>query len=145
MLKVFASSFLCIWNQMPWKNLKTIVLPQDFYHVLLWWFNEYSECENFLNFRLDTIKSRELYTLTAIAVRVIPLYFLMILRLSLLGKRRMQLFVHFSSVFCLNTVLHNQRNMSSNVLIFHTSRGIPLTPTAFLLLIFNKSSLDAKW
>ena len=31
MLVVFASSFLCVWNQMPWINLQTIVLPPVFF------------------------------------------------------------------------------------------------------------------
>ena len=31
MLVVFTPSFLCAWNQMPWRNLQKIVLLWDFY------------------------------------------------------------------------------------------------------------------
>ena len=31
MQEVFASSFLCVWNQMSWTNLETKVLLQDFF------------------------------------------------------------------------------------------------------------------
>ena len=31
MLVVSAPSFLCAWNQQPWRNLWTIILPQDAY------------------------------------------------------------------------------------------------------------------
>ena len=31
MLEVFAS-FLCVWKQMPCRNLQTIVWPRDFLH-----------------------------------------------------------------------------------------------------------------
>ena len=30
MLVVLDPSSLCVWNQMPWRNLRTIVLFQDF-------------------------------------------------------------------------------------------------------------------
>ena len=35
MLVVFALFFLCVWNKMPWRNLQIIVLPLNFWHVLL--------------------------------------------------------------------------------------------------------------
>ena len=36
MLEVFESFFLYVSNQMPWRNLRTIVLLRDFLHLLLW-------------------------------------------------------------------------------------------------------------
>ena len=44
-------------------------------------------------------------------------------------------FHSFFIVFCLYTVLHNWRNMSSKFLVFHTSGGISSRPAIFLLLI----------
>ena len=34
MLEVFVLSYLYVWNQMPWRNLQTIVLPQV--NIVLW-------------------------------------------------------------------------------------------------------------
>ena len=51
-------------------------------------------------------------------------------------EKRMQFFVHFIIVLCLYTLLHNQRSLLLNFLVFHTFVGISLKPTAFLLLIF---------
>ena len=61
----FTSSFLCIWNQMPWRNLWTVVLPWNFFRVLPRWFDEFSANEklqidfsengsDFFNVWLDT-------------------------------------------------------------------------------------------
>ena len=43
MLVVFAPSFLCVWKQMLWKNLRQIVLSRDFLHELLGCFDGESE------------------------------------------------------------------------------------------------------
>ena len=45
-------------------------------------------------------------------------------------------FVHPFIVFWLYTALKCRRSMSSNSLVFHTSRGISSSPVAFLFLIF---------
>ena len=82
------------------------------------------------------LKSKALQTSAAIAVRDMPLQFLVILRLHFLDKKEIQPFTHFSILFCLYIVLHNRSSMSSNFLIFYTSGGISLRPTAFLILIF---------
>ena len=34
-IKIFAPSSLCIWSQMPWRNLQIRVLPQYLLHELL--------------------------------------------------------------------------------------------------------------
>ena len=44
MLVVVALYSFCVWNQMPWRNLRTIVLPQHFLHVLLRGFDRLSKC-----------------------------------------------------------------------------------------------------
>ena len=37
--KLMLLAFLCVWKQIPWRNIQTIVLPQDFLHILLQWFD----------------------------------------------------------------------------------------------------------
>ena len=29
MLKIFAPSSLCVWSQMPWRNLQIVILPRN--------------------------------------------------------------------------------------------------------------------
>ena len=41
--EVFAPSTLSVWNQMPWRNLQTKVLPPGFLLELLLWFDGLSE------------------------------------------------------------------------------------------------------
>ena len=78
MLIVFAPSALCVWNQMPWRNLQTIVLPQDFLHILLQWFNENLwSCglispktilifpKNFLDFSFETVEKQSIIYLSS--------------------------------------------------------------------------------
>ena len=65
-----------------------------------------------------------------------PLSFLVILRQPFFRKGMMQPFVCFSVVFCLYTMLHNQRSMSSNTLIVYSWGCISSRPAAFLLVIF---------
>ena len=62
----------------------------------------------------------------------------MIPRLLLLGKKRIKPFVHFSIVFRLYTALHNQRNISTNFLVFHNRAGISSKPAAFLIYFFSE-------
>ena len=83
------------------------------------------------------LRSRALWTLTAISVKVTPLLFSMIPRSSFFRKERMQTLVHFSIEFCLYTVLHNSRSKLSNFLVFHASGSISSMPAAFLRLIFQ--------
>ena len=42
-LEVFAPSFLCIRNQMTWKNLQTVVLSRDVLQEFLRWFDGFQE------------------------------------------------------------------------------------------------------
>ena len=74
MLAVFVPSFFCVCNQMPWRNLQKIVLPQDIFCVHA--FNDLTVSQNlwrwrsispkailiclkiFLNFRSDTIEKQ---------------------------------------------------------------------------------------
>ena len=51
----------------------------------------------------------------------------------------MHLFIHLSIGFWLSTGLQCRSSMSSNCLVFHTSRGISSSPAAFLFLIFLSS------
>ena len=60
---------------------------------------------------------------------------------SFLGKLRMKPFVNL----CLYTALQNRGSISSNFLVFHTSRGISSRPAAFLFLIFPSNSLNYSW
>ena len=53
MLEVFAPSFLCVKNQMPWRNLDTKVLPQDFLHF----FNDSTNSQNLRSCELISLKS----------------------------------------------------------------------------------------
>ena len=48
-------------------------------------------------------------------------------------------FIHLSIGFWLYTALQCQSSMSSNCLVFHTSRGISSRPAAFLFLIFLRT------
>ena len=54
MLEVFVPSFLCVWNQMPWRNLQIKMFLWDFFTYffddstslmiqLLWWFNFFDD------------------------------------------------------------------------------------------------------
>ena len=67
------------------------------------------------------LRSRALYILTAINVRVIPRSFLGNPRSPFSGKGRVHPFVHLSIVFRLYTALQYRSGMSSNCLIFHIS------------------------
>ena len=69
------------------------------------------------------------------AVRIMHLEFLVILRSRFVGKKKMQPFIYFSFVFFFVDVLHKW-NMSSNVLVFHTSGGISSWFATFLALIY---------
>ena len=40
MLEVFAPSFLCVWDKIPKRILKTIVVPWCLLLVLHWWFDK---------------------------------------------------------------------------------------------------------
>ena len=55
----------------------------------------------------------------------------------------MRPFVHSSIVFCLLTILHNQRSMSSNLFVFQTWGAISSKPAVFLFLIFFKTVLNS--
>ena len=43
MLVIFTPSFLSVWNQMPWLNLRIVLFSRDFLHVLLRYFSGKSE------------------------------------------------------------------------------------------------------
>ena len=45
---VFAPSFLCVWNQMPWKNLWMVVLPWNFF---LYFLDDLNDCQNLWSYR----------------------------------------------------------------------------------------------
>ena len=81
------------------------------------------------------LRSRALYILAATDIRVITRYFLDNPRSLFVGKTRMRPFVNLSIVFRLYTSLQCRSFMSSNSLVFHTSRGISSSPAAFLFLI----------
>ena len=42
-LEVFAPSSLCVWSQMPWRNLQTSVWPLGFLYKFFLWFDRLSE------------------------------------------------------------------------------------------------------
>ena len=56
----------------------------------------------------------------------------MIPRSSFLGKNRIQPFIYFSIVFFSYIMLHNQRSMLLNFLVFDVLGGISLKSAAFL-------------
>ena len=60
-------------------------------------------------------------------------------RSPFLGKGRMHPFIHLSILFWLYTALHCWSSISSNCLVFHTSRGISSSPAAFLFLILLRT------
>ena len=60
-------------------------------------------------------------------------------RSPFLRKGSMHPFIHLSIGFWLYTALQCQSSMSSNCLVFHTSRGISSSPAAFLFLIFLRT------
>ena len=76
---VFAPSSLCIWNQMTWRNLQTIVLPWDFLLKFLRCFDRLSKSmmlwislkailifpKNFLNFRFDIVEKQSIIYLSS--------------------------------------------------------------------------------
>ena len=107
-------SFLCVWNEIFGRNLRTIVVAR--------YFCRYTDdstdslnlrsCgtiypktvlifpKNFLNFRSDTIEKYGVISLSSYSRRKFwHLYFLMIPKSPFLRKKSMQRFVHFFILF----------------------------------------------
>ena len=82
------------------------------------------------------LRSRTLYILAAMDVRIIPRWFLPNPRSTFLGKGWKHPFVHPSIVFWLYMALQCRSSMLSNCLVFHTSGGFSSNPVIFLFLIF---------
>ena len=142
--EVFATSSLCVWNQMPWRNLQTRVSHRGFLS-----FYDSIDCQN--QWSVDRFLQKpfwyfqrifsSLYTLAALEVSVMPRLFLAIPRSPFLGKGRMKPFVHLFIVFWLYTALLNRSSKSLNLLVFHISGVISSWPAAFHFLIFVCTTL----
>ena len=137
--EVSAISSLCVWSQIPWRNLQIRVSPRGFLHELLLRFDGLSESvmlwicfsenhfdsKNFLNFWFNTVELQSIINLSrhgskgyaTVEVLAIPMA-------PFLGKGWMQLFVHLSIVLWLYMALRYWSSKSSNFLVFHTSGGI---------------------
>ena len=134
------------------RNLWIIVLTQDFLHVLLQWFDEgsvslklrISFSKNWSDFasefsysRLNTIEKQSMINLTSNSSKSYASVVLSDFKVAFIGEGEDAVFFPFlSTVFSLCIFLHNQRSISSNSLVFHTSGGISLRLVVFLLLIF---------
>ena len=148
---VFAPSFLWVWSQRPWWSQQIILLSLGFLHTHLQEFDRVKiwDVDLFLRksfwfslniFRiLDSIwlRSRALYILAAMDVKVIPWQFLAYPRSPFLGKRRMHPFAHLFMVFWLYTALKCRSSMSSNCLVFHASGGYFIKPCCFSIFNFS--------
>ena len=88
---------------------------------------------NFLDYGFNSMKNKSIIKLSN-HCRVPPGRFSVIPRLLYLGKWRMQRFIPHSVVFCLYTTLQNRRSLSSNFLVFQTSRNIFSMPAVFMSL-----------
>ena len=131
----FALSFLCLWNQIPWRNLRIIVLLQDILHVPTSMIQQKSVLIfplNILEFRSDTIEKQGVRNLSSYSSKIYTSVVLCDSEVTFLRERRMQHFVHFSIAFGFYTALHNRRNTFKNFLVFLTSGGILLRLSAFL-------------
>ena len=131
---VFAQYIVCVWNWMLWINLRTIVLPRYFLPVLLRWFNGlWKSCFSwvilskavpiffyeFSRFRVGC-KSKVGHYMSNYYESV----FFSDSETNFMEKERMQPFLHFSVVLYSLTTLHNRRSMSSDFLVFQTSKSI---------------------
>ena len=67
--------------------------------------------KNFCNFRLDMIEKLNIINLSSYSSKSYASLVLSNSEVTFLGKGRMQLFIYFILVFCLNTLSHNQRDM----------------------------------
>ena len=87
--------------------------------------------KNFLDFKLDKIEKHSILNFHIYKSKG----YTSIIKRSSGGAGRMKLFVHFSKVFYLYTTLYHQKSISSNFLVFHTSKVILFRSATFLLLI----------
>ena len=111
---MFASFFLCVWNQMPWRNLLTIVLPRNFCTNT---FDYSTDCQNLwccgsiypktiliflknvLNCRVDTIEKQSIINLSRIRCKS---YGAVVLRDSLVNfLKEEEDVVYCPSVYCI--------------------------------------------
>ena len=136
------------------------MLPRDFLHELLWWFDELSESDNhwsispktvlillknFRYFKFYKVEKQSMKTLSSNRSKNYGSVVVGDSAVIFLGKERMQLFVHFFVVFYFYTALQSWRSKSSNFLVCYISGGISLSLAAFLLLIFVSTTPSSSW
>ena len=113
--------------------IELLVIHSNTWNYLSWFMftnNIYLIYMNKLNVALNNLqwlichKTKPNQTRAVQSCKSYASVFLVIPRSLFLGKEKMQPFTDFFLVFWLYTVLHNQRSISSNFLVFHTSGGI---------------------
>ena len=94
-----------------------------------------SDCsKNFLEFSLGTIKKYDIVKICCCSLLWLFSSYCFCF-VFFLWKRRIQPFVHYTVVFCLFIISHNQIGISSTFLVFHSSTDIWSSVAVFLLYL----------
>ena len=148
MLVAFIPPFLCTWNQMPWRNLRWVMLLGDFFPYsfvdstdsknLLCWRSISAKTvpifsKNFLDFRSDMSEKQGIINLSSYSNKSYTSVVLWDSEVTFPSKEKDAGFRPF--LYCLCTELYNRGRILSIFLVFHCFGSILTSFAALLLLI----------